>query len=92
MNSTSLAECIRSGRQRRVMLNCGATVIESDGCILDVHLLDMSTSEFRLRSVEELEVGSAILLQMADTRPVQAQICWSCGHEAGGVFLDPIAN
>jgi hypothetical protein len=40
--------------------------------------------------VTELEVGSNVLLQMENVAPVRCQIRWSCGHEAGGLFLDPI--
>ena len=91
MNSSgNLVSCISSGRERRVMLNCEAVVTESDGCTLDVTLVDVSQHGFRLRSVAEFELGSTILLQMPEARPVTCEIRWACGHEAGGVFLDPI--
>ena len=86
-----LSECIRSGRQRRVALNCAGVLTESDGCTIDVTIVDISKDGFRLRSVEELELGSTVSLRMHETRPVRCQIRWACGHEAGGIFLDPIA-
>jgi hypothetical protein len=73
-----------------VTLNCDALLIEADGCAIDVVILDVTTTGFRLRSIAELEVGSDIILQMERMAPVRGQIRWSCGHEAGGVFLDPI--
>ena len=90
-SGNDLSACIRAGRQRRVTLNCSGVVTESDGCTVDVTIVDMSRDGFRLRSVEELELGSTITLQMRETRPVRCEIRWACGHEAGGIFLDPIA-
>ena len=87
-SGNDLIACIRAGRQRRVALNCAGVVTESDGCTVDVTILDMSTDGFRLRSIEEL--GSTVSLQMRETRPVRCEIRWACGHEAGGIFLDPI--
>jgi hypothetical protein len=86
----SLASCVRTGLDRRVQLNCDAVVTESDGCTLDVTIVDVSQHGFRLRSVAELEIGSTVVLQMPESRPVRCEIRWSCGHEAGGVFVDPI--
>jgi hypothetical protein len=91
ISSSDLSSCIRSGRQRRVTLNCDAVVTESDGCTIDVVIVDVSLEGFRLRSPEEFELGSTITLQMHETRPVRGEIRWACGHEAGGVFLDPIS-
>lgn len=85
-----LSACIRSSRESRVVLNCAAVVTESDGCTLDVTIVDVSQHGFRLRSIAELELGSTVLLQMPEARPVRCEIRWACGHEAGGVFLDAI--
>ncbi len=90
-SSNDLSACIRTGRQPRVTLNCSGVVTESDGCAIDVTIVDVSQTGFRLRSVEEFELGSTITLQMLETRPVRCEIRWACGHEAGGIFLDPIA-
>jgi endonuclease YncB( thermonuclease family) len=88
--SNDLSACIRSGREARVTLNCEAVVTESDGCTIDVTIVDVSTTGFRLRSLAELELGSTITLQMREARPVRGEIRWACGHESGGIFLDPI--
>ena len=88
--SMNLAACIDRGRERRVTLNCAAVVVEPDGCSTDVTLIDMTQHGFRLRSRNELEVGAEILLQMPQVPAVRGMIHWMSGHEAGGVFLDPI--
>ena len=89
-SSMNLAACIDRGRERRVTLNCEAVVVEPDGCSTDVILIDMTQHGFRLRSRDELEVGAEILLQMPQVPAVRGIIHWMSGHEAGGVFLDPI--
>ena len=88
--SMNLAACIDRGRERRVTLNCEAVVVEPDGCSTDVTLIDMTQHGFRLRSDDELEVGAEILLQMPQVPAVRGLIHWISGHEAGGIFLDPI--
>jgi hypothetical protein len=88
--STNLGDCINGRRERRVLLNRDAILTEDDGFTVDVVIVDVSKDSFRLRSVTELEIGSNVLLQMENVSPVRCQIRWSCGHEAGGVFLDPI--
>lgn len=86
-----LSECIRTGREPRVTMNCAAVLTESDGCTVDVTLIDVSVGGFRLRSFGELDVGSEVLLQMPKAPAVRGQIRWSNGHQSGGIFLDPIA-
>lgn len=87
---TNLAACIDRGRERRVTLNCNAVVVESDGSNIDVVLVDVSQHGFRVRSVTEFEMDSEVWLQMPKVPAVRGMIRWCCGHEAGGVFLDPI--
>lgn len=82
---------IRTGRERRAVLNFPAVVTESDGCTVDVTIVEVSASGFRLRSLSDLEIGSNVLLQMGDTRPVRIHIRRSCGDEVEGIFLDSIA-
>jgi hypothetical protein len=74
-----------------VTLNCDAVLTEADGCTLDVVMVDVSQHGFRVQSLAELEPGSEVLLQMLKAPAVRGQIRWICGHQAGGVFLDPIA-
>lgn len=89
--STDLAACIDSRREARVTLNCDAVLTEADGCTVDVVIVDVTKSGFRLQSLAELEIGSEVLLQMDKLPGVRGQIRWICGHQSGGVFLDPVA-
>ena len=78
-------------RDPRIAVHCDALLVEQDGCALDGVITDVSRDGFRLESRCELEVGSEILLQVAKLDPVKAVIRWTCGYEAGGVFLEPVA-
>lgn len=78
-------------RPPRISLRCDAVLTEADGCRLDVVILDVSRDGFRLQSRSELERGSEVMLQVAKSPPIRGQIRWTCGHEAGGVFLDPVS-
>ena len=78
-------------REPRIAVRCEAVLIEGDGCTLDVVITDVSRDGFRLESRSELEVGAEIMLLVSKLNPVKAVIRWTCGHEAGGVFLEPVA-
>ena len=89
--SNNLAACIDNGREARVVLNCDGVLTETDGCTVNVLIVDVSQHGFRVQSHAELEPGSEVLLQMLKAPAVRGQIRWTCGHQAGGIFLDPIA-
>ena len=89
--SNELSACIHTGREARVTLNCDAVLTEQDGCTVPVTIVDVSLHGFRLSSVAELEVGSEVLLQVDKIPAVRGEIRWTCGHQAGGLFLDPVA-
>ena len=78
-------------RDTRVSVHCEAVLREADGCELEIVIIDVSRSGFRLQSKAELEPGSEVLLQVAKLAPVRAVIRWTCGQEAGGVFLEAVA-
>jgi hypothetical protein len=78
-------------RDPRIAVRCDAVLIESDGCTLDVVITDVSRDGFKLESRCELEVGAEIMLLVSKLQPVKAMIRWTCGYEAGGVFLEPVA-
>jgi hypothetical protein len=78
-------------REPRIALHCPAVLVEEDGCALDVVITDVSRDGVRLESQSELEVGSDVWLHMPKTVPVRGSIRWTCGCEAGGVFLEPVA-
>lgn len=78
-------------RDPRIAVRCEAVLVESDGCTLDVVITDVSRDGFRLESESHLDVGTEIILLVSKLAPVKAMIRWTCGHEAGGVFLEPVA-
>ena len=78
-------------RETRVAVRCDAVLTEADGCELDVVITDVSRDGFKLESRSELEIGAEVLLSVAKLAPVKAIIRWTCGREAGGIFLEPMA-
>ena len=78
-------------RDPRVAVRCEAILVEGDGCTLDVVITDVSRDGFRLESMSELEVGAEIILLVTKQEPLKGLIRWTCGMEAGGVFLEPAA-
>ena len=78
------------GRERRVAVSLWATLIEADGCSVEVEVLDVSSSGFRIASSAELEVGDEVQLKLARSAPLRAEIMWTRGRECGGTFLDPV--
>src|SRR5215212_2569194 len=58
---------------------------------IEAQIVNMSSDGFRLHSANPLEAGWVVTLEAATNFPVKALICWACGHEAGGVFADPVA-
>ena len=78
-------------RDPRIAVRCEAVLVEADGCSLDVVITDVSRDGFRLESRSELEVGAEVMLLVSKLAPVKAIIRWTCGYEAGGVFLEPVS-
>jgi PilZ domain-containing protein len=78
-------------RDARVSVRCDALLTEADGCELEVLITDVSRDGFKLESRSELEIGEEVLLRVEKLAPVRAIIRWTCGREAGGVFLEPVA-
>lgn len=77
------------GRERRVAVTLLASLIEADGCVVHVDVLDVSSSGFRVATNAELVIGEQVELRLARSQPLRAVICWTRGEEAGGTFLDP---
>lgn len=75
-------------REHRVSVSFDATLIEPDGCVVPVTVLDVSGSGFRISSHSELVVGEEVRLHLPPSEPVRANICWTRGSEAGGIFLE----
>jgi hypothetical protein len=77
-------------REVRISVRCTAVLTEPDGCELAVLITDISREGFRLESRAELVIGEDVTITVGKTEPVRARILWTRGHEAGGVFLDPV--
>lgn len=57
----------------------------------EAQILNVSADGFRLRTMDPLEVGQEVTLEAGKFDPVRAIICWASGHDAGGVFAEPVA-
>ena len=77
-------------RAPRVDLSRPAVLVDSDGVEQTVTVLDVSTSGFKLKVSNVPRIGDFVTLQVDKTPPVEAQIRWAVGDEAGGVFLAPV--
>jgi len=66
-------------------------VVRRAGIEIPAQILNLSARGFRLRSHVPLEVGSQVLLVVAKHAPARATVRWANGHEAGGVFAEPVA-
>lgn len=76
-------------RAPRVDLRKAATLINADQVAMDVTILDVSGSGFRLQVADTLKIGEFVTLRV-DGDSVPAQIRWALGEEAGGAFLAPV--
>src|SRR5215213_3175634 len=75
-------------RAPRIDVRKPAIVINSDGVAVEVTLLDVSGSGFRMHVVENFRIGEFVSVRVDHTE-VPAQIRWVLGEEAGGAFLAP---
>ena len=78
-----------SKRAPRVSLRRPAVIVHEDGFEADVTLLDVSSGGFRLEVADAPRIGEFVTLCIDRGKPVEAQIRWALGNEAGGVFLTP---
>ena len=76
-------------RSPRVHTSITAVLVDSDGGVLPVEIIDISSGGFRLRSDEALVTGEQVRLRVARYGDFPAQIQWVKGQEAGGRFLEP---
>ena len=75
-----------SKRAPRIDLRRPATLINSDGDILAITILDMSGDGFRIEVSEPLRQGEQITIVDGNIR-APAEIKWSLGNEAGAAFV-----
>ena len=76
-------------RAPRVSLSRPAIIIHEDGYEATAIIVDVSSGGFRLEVTETPRIGEFVRLQIDRGDPIEAQIRWALGNEAGGVFLTP---
>jgi phosphoribosylformylglycinamidine (FGAM) synthase PurS component len=77
-------------RAPRVDLRQRATILNSDGAVIEAVLLDLSSSGFKIQAVETLRIGEFVTLRVGRSSEMKAQIRWALGDQAGGVFINPV--
>lgn len=75
-------------RGKRVSVNLPGKLTTDDGVVVDVLVLDLSASGFRLISDEALLVGERVSLRVGREDSLPAIIRWVVGREAGGSFSE----
>ncbi len=79
-----------SKRAPRVDLRRPAVLVDSGGNVRDVTILDVSNGGIRLELSESLRIGEFVTVHVERDVSFPAQIRWTLGNEAGGVFLTPV--
>ena len=77
-------------RASRLKIYHDAMLVDSSGRQYAVTVLDISTTGFRAQCDETLKIGEYVALRVPRYGDFQAQIRWSVGDEAGGMFLNPV--
>lgn len=77
-------------RAVRIDVTYDATVHIGTGAV-EAQILNVSSKGFRFYSEAAFEPGTEVMIEVAKLEPVKGVIRWSCGDEAGGVFLESIA-
>lgn len=77
-------------RNPRVSVVHEATLVMADGTEHQVTITDVSSGGFHLATEDTIPIGEHVFLRVARYGDFPAQIRWSFGTEAGGVFLEPV--
>lgn len=77
-------------RTPRVSVAHEATLVMSDGSEHAVTITDVSSGGFHLKTDDTIPIGSHVFLRVDRYGNFPAQIRWSLGSDAGGVFLEPV--
>ena len=77
-------------RATRLKIFHDAMLVDSAGRQYAVTVLDISANGFRAETDETLRIGEYVALRVPRYGDFQAQIRWSIGKEAGGMFLNPV--
>lgn len=74
-------------RAPRIDVRRPAVMIDSDGRISTITILDISGGGFRIEVFETPSIDEIVTLRVEHGDEFPAQIRWSLGGEAGGIFL-----
>lgn len=77
-------------RAARVSVSHDALLVLSDGSEHQVTITDVSSGGFHLLTPDTVPIGEHVFLRVPRYGDFPAQIRWALGHEAGGVFLQPV--
>jgi hypothetical protein len=77
-------------RPPRIDLGRSAVLIDSKGVEVEVVVLDVSSTGFKLEASEPPRIGEVVTLRVDGSGDLKSQIRWAIDGKAGGVFLDPI--
>ena len=81
------------GRQfRRRAVNFAAILEEQDATASEVSVLDLSERGFRVRTDDDLKVGSPLFVKLPGAEAVRAKIVWSRNGEAGCEFDEELRS
>jgi hypothetical protein len=78
-------------RTPRVAVEHAATLVMADGSEHPVTITNVSSGGFRLSTADTIPIGARVFLRVERYGDFPAQIRWSLGTEAGGVFLQPVS-
>jgi len=85
-------------RTPRIDARYPAVLIASDGGEMDVTVIDVSSRGFRIEADQKLFIGESVMigehvrLRVARCGDLPAEIRWTLGSEAGGIFLEPVED
>lgn len=65
-------------------------VVDSEGRLSPVTILDISSGGFKLEADKTFRIAEYIGLRISTYGEFSAQIRWAVAKEAGGIFLNPI--
>lgn len=77
-------------RAPRVDTRFDASLVDSDGNMVPVIVIDISREGCRLETEGMLKIGEKVELRVPKYGTFPAQIRWAVGNEAGAVFLEPV--
>jgi hypothetical protein len=77
-------------RAPRVDTRFDTSLIDSDGSMVSVVVIDISREGCRLETDGALKIGEMVQIKVPKYGTFPAQIRWALGNEAGAVFLEPV--